>query len=159
MVALTLYPFILFAKTKERSDSDFDRETLKHEMVHVRQARSFQFPPLFFLFYLYFFVREAIRWIRAPATTAPCTKIEFWLDWYHDAYHGNRFEIEAYGEEEEELTTEELAELISAAAINFRCLRTGELRRSCKLLNIPTVHDGVRITKRKMCLLLASGAQ
>jgi hypothetical protein len=164
MVALTLYPFILFAKTKAESHSDFDRETLKHEMVHVRQARTYIVPLLFYIVYVYLFLREAVRWLIADLSKSRKRKAEenFWLEWFGDAYHSNPFELEAYGEEEEDLTSDELEELMAAGAVNVRCLTMRELRRACKRCGIPLQDDPSSLrsfTKPKLRRLLEKHEQ
>ncbi|KAL6046905.1 hypothetical protein QOT17_021937 [Balamuthia mandrillaris] len=137
MVALTLYPYILFAKTRERSFTGFDRETLKHEMVHVRQARQYRHPILFYVAYVLQFLWLLVMTLQQHAASRskpPKQNRKGWLrHLYQQAYNSNPFEVEAYSREVEDLDDAELEELMAAGAINYQCLRLEELRRACQL--------------------------
>ncbi len=130
-LALTLYPWVLISKPKHKATTQLDRDTLKHEMVHVRQARRHGLV-MFYLLYVYCLL---LLLYKCGGNL-------------YEAYMKHPFEQEAYGEETDSLTLEELEELFAVGALNVFCLRREELEILLKCKGLPTKGSKAVLAKR-----------
>ena len=79
--AITLYPFILFARSQSAlSREDYTRDLFKHEYIHVEQVRKMGWLKFYFLYLV-----ESAK----------------------NGYRQNKYEVEAYDRQSEPFTDEE----------------------------------------------------
>ena len=88
---IVLYPFVFISTSKENTPS----QIIKHELIHVMQIRRENSPFLFYLKYMYFII---------------CSLI-FTQGVLYNAYYMNKYEVEAYENEDKPLTKEEIKEI------------------------------------------------